>query len=199
MYVVYPHKSNRYVGDHLRASLEIILVRYQVDLTIAGHVHSYYRTCAVFDEECMDDDQNNLQHASIPVNQTNVTQHAEVPRQNLAASIAAPAPGQTSIHRGLQSVQDMQMPNGTSNTATILQDSSRGSSHGITHFIIGTAGHRLSDVEKGQEDWCVARARRWGYGRFTVHGADSMTVEFVCSETGDVLDTVQLTPAQVDC
>lgn len=43
MYVVYPHKDNRVVGDHIRDAIEDVLVRYDVDLTIAGHVHTYYR------------------------------------------------------------------------------------------------------------------------------------------------------------
>ncbi len=53
LYVAYPHKSNRIVGDHLRASLERLLLRHRVDLTIAGHVHAYFRTCAVAGGNCV--------------------------------------------------------------------------------------------------------------------------------------------------
>jgi hypothetical protein len=51
--VVYPHKANREVGDHLRASLEQLLRRHLVDATLAGHVHSYYRSCAAYDGRCV--------------------------------------------------------------------------------------------------------------------------------------------------
>jgi hypothetical protein len=54
MYVVYPHKSNREVGEHIRASLEPLLDEFGVDLAVSGHVHSYYRTCAVYDGACVD-------------------------------------------------------------------------------------------------------------------------------------------------
>lgn len=62
MYVVYPHKSNRIVGDHLRAQLEGLLNEYQVDLVVSGHVHSYSRTCNVLDEECIPADQGGMTH-----------------------------------------------------------------------------------------------------------------------------------------
>lgn len=54
--VVYPHKSNRQVGEHLRTSLEPLLEHYLVDLLVSGHVHTYYRTCAVMDGECVGGD-----------------------------------------------------------------------------------------------------------------------------------------------
>ncbi|KAL4448559.1 hypothetical protein ABPG75_005778 [Micractinium tetrahymenae] len=62
MYVVYPHKSNRVVGDHLRAQLEGLLNDYQVDLVVSGHVHSYSRTCNVLDEECVPADEGGMTH-----------------------------------------------------------------------------------------------------------------------------------------
>jgi hypothetical protein len=52
--VVYPHKSNRQVGEHIRDSLEPLLRQHLVDLTLAGHVHSYFRTCPVYNERCTD-------------------------------------------------------------------------------------------------------------------------------------------------
>ncbi|KAL0023220.1 hypothetical protein WJX79_005106 [Trebouxia sp. C0005] len=54
MYVVHPHKSNRIVAEHLRASLESLFNQYNVDLVVSGHVHSYARTCNVYDEQCVD-------------------------------------------------------------------------------------------------------------------------------------------------
>ncbi|KAI8466730.1 MAG: metallophosphoesterase [Monoraphidium minutum] len=52
-YVVYPHKSNREVGDHLRAFLEPLLRRHLVDAAISGHVHSYYRSCPAHGGACV--------------------------------------------------------------------------------------------------------------------------------------------------
>lgn len=65
MYVVYPHKDNRIVGEHIRDSIEHMFVKYEVDLTIAGHVHSYYRTCAVADGECVGRDNGGVIHLII--------------------------------------------------------------------------------------------------------------------------------------
>lgn len=53
MYVVFPHKSNRIVGEHLRQQLEKTLNKFQVDLVVSGHVHSYARTCNVLDKKCI--------------------------------------------------------------------------------------------------------------------------------------------------
>ena len=39
-------------AEHLRGSLESLFNRYNVDLVVSGHVHSYFRTCNVFDEKC---------------------------------------------------------------------------------------------------------------------------------------------------
>jgi hypothetical protein len=64
--------------------------------------------------------------------------------------------------------------------------------HGIVHFVIGSAGRKLSDVGDYQEDWCTSAVQQWGYGRFTVRGSSSLLVEYVSSETGEVLDSVEL-------
>ena len=48
LYVPFPHKSNREVGDHLRGFLEPLLEAHGVDLYISGHVHAYARTCNVW-------------------------------------------------------------------------------------------------------------------------------------------------------
>ena len=32
-------------GEHIRIFIEELLLDYNVDFTLAGHVHSYYRTC----------------------------------------------------------------------------------------------------------------------------------------------------------
>uniref|UniRef100_A0A7S3VR38 Calcineurin-like phosphoesterase domain-containing protein n=1 Tax=Dunaliella tertiolecta TaxID=3047 RepID=A0A7S3VR38_DUNTE len=55
MYVVYPHEENRQIGEELRAMLEPLLLHHRVDLTIAGHVHTYFRTCAVASGECREE------------------------------------------------------------------------------------------------------------------------------------------------
>lgn len=56
MYVVYPHKDNRIVGEHLLQSLEPLLLQHRVDATVSGHVHSYARTCSVIDGVCRTDE-----------------------------------------------------------------------------------------------------------------------------------------------
>eukprot|EP00878_Enallax_costatus_P033572 GHUV01037094.1.p1 GENE.GHUV01037094.1~~GHUV01037094.1.p1 ORF type:complete len:194 (-),score=41.61 GHUV01037094.1:32-613(-) len=138
MYVVYPHKSNREVAEHIRGNIEQLMRQYKVDLTVAGHVHSYYRTCAVYDEHCISEDSyadNRRHHAC----------------------------------------------------------DSGDCEHGTVNFVIGSAGRKLSEVERGQETWVSSAIREWGYGRFTVQGSETMLVEFVSSETGEVLDDVVVT------
>eukprot|EP00775_Hariotina_reticulata_P005096 gene5096-5337_t len=164
IYVVYPHKSNREVGEHIRSNIEDLLLLYKVDATISGHVHSYYRTCPVRDAGCIPD------WASPPAHQ--------------------PSAGLTSDSHSSS--------NATRNSyGCVLETNADGSvsnkcQHGVVHFVIGSAGRKLSDVEKGQEDWCAAKLREWGYGRFTVDGSNSLIMEFVGSETGEVLDSVTL-------
>ena len=48
LYVPFPHKSNREVGDHLRRFLEPSLEAAGVDVYVSGHVHAYARTCNVW-------------------------------------------------------------------------------------------------------------------------------------------------------
>jgi hypothetical protein len=52
MYVVFPHKDNRVVGEHLAQQIEGLLAASDVDLVISGHVHTYCRTCPVYKEKC---------------------------------------------------------------------------------------------------------------------------------------------------
>ncbi|KAG2445750.1 hypothetical protein HXX76_000356 [Chlamydomonas incerta] len=56
MYVVYPHKDNRIVGEHIRAAIEDLLLQYRVDLVLSGHVHAYYRSCSAADNKCVEED-----------------------------------------------------------------------------------------------------------------------------------------------
>lgn len=119
MYVVYPHKDNRVVGDHLRDFMEDLLLEYDVDLTLSGHVHTYYRTCDVRQEHC-------------------------------------------------------------------VQDGS-----GISHFIVGTGGHTLSDASDEQKEWLSMHINDWGFMRFDID-RDTMHASFIRSATGDVADRVTL-------
>jgi hypothetical protein len=166
MYVVYPHKSNREVGEHLRSNIEDLLLRYKVDATISGHVHSYYRTCPVHDGEC-------------------IPGWSSPPTHEQAAGLMS-----GSSNGSMRSTQNTygcgDMENGADGSA------SNKCQHGMAHFVIGSAGRKLADVERGQEEWCVATLHEWGYGRFTVEGRDSLIMEFVSSETGEVLDSVTL-------
>jgi acid phosphatase type 7 len=52
LYVAYPHKSNRIVGEHLTEILEEDFIEQNVNLVISGHVHSYYRTCPLLRGYC---------------------------------------------------------------------------------------------------------------------------------------------------
>ncbi|GAB4817121.1 hypothetical protein N2152v2_004167 [Parachlorella kessleri] len=66
MYVVFPHKSNRIVGEHLREALEDLLNEYEVDLVLSGHVHSYSRTCNVLDWRCADEEsEGGMTHVTV--------------------------------------------------------------------------------------------------------------------------------------
>ncbi|KAG2485837.1 hypothetical protein HYH03_015420 [Edaphochlamys debaryana] len=65
MYVVYPHKDNRVVGEHIRDMLEDLLLRYQVDLTVSGHVHAYYRSCAAAGGACSPREDGGITHFTI--------------------------------------------------------------------------------------------------------------------------------------
>ena len=54
------YNSEVYMDDyevslHLRSSLEPLLNLYHVDLMLAGHYHSYERTCKVSEEVCIED------------------------------------------------------------------------------------------------------------------------------------------------
>ncbi|PSC73373.1 inactive purple acid phosphatase 2 [Micractinium conductrix] len=120
MYVVYPHKSNRIVGDHLRDQLEDLFNEYQVDLVLSGHVHSYSRTCNVLKERCVPADEG-----------------------------------------------------------------------GMTHIIVGCAGHKLTDISYAQEVWLEYAAVRFGYGRITVNSGFSLLFELV-GDDGVAHDSVKL-------
>lgn len=65
MYVVHPHKSNRVVAEHLRGSLESLFNQYNVDLVLSGHVHSYARTCNVYNEKCVDNIDKGTTHVTL--------------------------------------------------------------------------------------------------------------------------------------
>jgi hypothetical protein len=161
MYVVFPHKSNREVGEHIRSQIEPLLLQHKVDLTVAGHVHSYYRTCAVRDEQCVDGYTHDAAAAT-------------------AAAAGAGASSEGSVGSSHSTA---------AGAAAGLQQRDR---HGIVHLIIGSAGRKLSDVERDQARWCEETVKEWGYGRFTVRGSRSLLVEYVSSEAGNVLDSVEL-------
>ncbi|KAJ9533345.1 hypothetical protein QJQ45_026425 [Haematococcus lacustris] len=118
-YVVYPHKDNRIVADHLRDFIEDLMLEYNVDITIAGHVHTYYRTCSVRHQHCMSD------------------------------------------------------------------------LSGITHYVVGTAGHVLSSVTDEQKEWLEGDVNDWGFLRLDVDG-DQLSTRFIRTSTGEVEDQVTL-------
>jgi len=54
MYNSEDYKSDYEVSLHIRSAIEPLLDTYAVDVFLAGHYHSYERTCRVLDEKCMD-------------------------------------------------------------------------------------------------------------------------------------------------
>ena len=52
-------------AEHLRASLESLFNQYNVDLVVSGHVHSYARTCNVYDEKCVDNLDKGTTHVTL--------------------------------------------------------------------------------------------------------------------------------------
>mmetsp|Transcript_35139 Transcript_35139/g.91248 ORF Transcript_35139/g.91248 Transcript_35139/m.91248 type:complete len:550 (+) Transcript_35139:375-2024(+) len=65
MYVPHPHKGNTRVGKHLRREFEHLLSKYNVDVAINGHVHSYLRTCPLYNKECLGRDVGGVVHLVI--------------------------------------------------------------------------------------------------------------------------------------
>ncbi|KAK9868893.1 hypothetical protein WJX84_002861 [Apatococcus fuscideae] len=121
MYVIYPHRSNRVVAEHLREQLEFLLERYMVDLVLSAHVHSYSRSCNIMDGRCVDFDEG-----------------------------------------------------------------------GTTHLIIGCGGRKLSRVKYSQADWVEYAEKSWGYGRISVKDGSELSMEWVRTEDGQVLDGFEL-------
>jgi hypothetical protein len=178
MYVVYPHKSNREVGQHLRDSLEDLLLQHHVDATISGHVHSYYRSCAVADNECVDGEHYSQQTTT----QQQQQQQEQQQRRRLfgfGAACQGPNCGKQQSSSSSSKREGLQMSR-----------SGGGKDHGVVHFVIGSAGHKLSRIDGGQEDWCAHKLQEFGYGRFQVLSDTQMQVQFVGSEEGQVLDEV---------
>lgn len=52
-------------AEHLRKSLEDLLEEFEVDLVLSGHVHAYARTCNVFKEHCIDNDDGGTTHITL--------------------------------------------------------------------------------------------------------------------------------------
>ncbi len=167
MYVVYPHNTNREVGEHIRGSIEGLLQRYLVDVAISGHVHSYYATCAVYDEACVDGGGGGGGDRYRSSTATNGTYNSSSSTNGSSSSSSSSSGGSSG-------------------------DAAR---HGTVHIVVGSAGRSLSDFEDGQEDWVAVAEKVWGYTRFEVEGGDSMAVEFVKSETGAVVDRFEVEPS----
>jgi len=50
-----PTASDFFVSLHMQELFEDLLYKYQVDLALWGHQHSYERTCAVYNQKCVQD------------------------------------------------------------------------------------------------------------------------------------------------
>ena len=199
MYVVYPHKSNRDVGEHLQASLEDLLERYRVDATIAGHVHSYYRTCPVYGNSCTDVSDYGTSAsgtASFSSSSSGVAEGTDLQgTSSAAAACEGAACDGTHDKNSSSSGWDIDVQGLAAARKLLDSSDTNRHKHGIVHFVIGSAGHKLSMVERGQEEWCQEAFETWGYVRFTVEGPEALLAEFVESESGRVLDQVTVRPS----
>jgi hypothetical protein len=56
-------------GEGMRDALEDLLMNHHVDLAWWGHTHQYERTCAVYQEKCVDefDDDNEIENPGFSV------------------------------------------------------------------------------------------------------------------------------------
>jgi hypothetical protein len=106
-----------------------------------------------------------------------------------AATVAADA-AKAAAGAGQLTAARAQQAGGVAQDASLQRER-----HGIVHLVIGSAGRKLSDVERDQSGWCAETVQQWGYGRFSVKGSRSLLVEYVSSESGEVLDSVELRPA----
>ena len=55
MYSSEKYPADNQTGQHIRQELEPLFHEHQVDIVIAGHYHSYERSCRVYQEHCVDD------------------------------------------------------------------------------------------------------------------------------------------------
>jgi len=53
------------MNDYMRDSLEHLMVQYNVNLALWGHVHKYERTCGVSNFTCAEDDSDAPVHVVI--------------------------------------------------------------------------------------------------------------------------------------
>lgn len=65
LYVAYPHKSNRIVGEHLTEILEDTFIKFGVNLVVSGHVHSYYRSCPLVKGACTENPADGITYVTI--------------------------------------------------------------------------------------------------------------------------------------
>lgn len=65
LYVAFPHKSNRIVGEHLTEMLEETFIAKKVNVVVSGHVHSYYRSCPALRGVCAEDPKQGIVHITI--------------------------------------------------------------------------------------------------------------------------------------
>ncbi len=167
-YVVYPHKDNRVVGDHLRDFIEDLLLEYQVDLTLAGKgvCRAPVRSFLVWGGEgpvlcsvrgtkrkpppiCWEDD-------------------GRAPRSLVRAGGVGVGAGH--VHTYYR-------------TCDVREERCTEDGSGVVHFVIGTAGHKLSDITDEQRDWLDGDVNDWGFVRFDVDD-DTMHASFILSKSG---------------
>lgn len=59
-------------------------------------------------------------------------------------------------------------------------------------MILGCGGHKLSDVDHEQYGWLDYAEINYGYGRVSVHGDNSLELEYIATDDGRVHDSVKL-------
>jgi len=183
LYVPYPHHSNRVVARHLRQGIEPLFSKHKVDVVISGHIHSYSRSCPVYNWDCVGSNSlNSTWHEAGPaeeivsVNASTCVLEEDEEYDEYVSACSAGIDATDASERFVDNSSD-----------SLAKDL-----HGATYFVIGTAGHKLSRLSQHQPDWVQFHDVTPGYGRFHVEGSQKMRMEFVDARHGKIVDSVEI-------
>jgi hypothetical protein len=158
--VVLPHKSNRYVADHLRSFLDPMLRAYRVDAVVSGHVHAFYRSCVV---------------SSAPS-----ASGGDVSEEEGGSVGRCVHGGRGGADSGALSRADARAAAAGREEEGEEEQDGGDDDHGTVHLVVGSGGHKLSGASGAQPRWVRALFdRAYGYLRLQANGAETLLVEFV--------------------